>query len=107
MKYICITKHYKRRLWEKETIQEFDEDPGNHWEPMEKNLEPSFGSDPRHVLMEKDWKLSDLKDYMSDEFGTDIRGKISKEAAVDKLIYARENHIDPKAAVVAPEVQEE
>lgn len=108
-KYLCTVTHYSKGLMERGTIRDFDEAPNKYWEPLEANPDPDFWSDSKDLLMQKDWKLSELKNFMDEEFGIDLSGKkLTKEQAVDKVIYARENHIDPdEAGVMSPELYEE
>jgi hypothetical protein len=46
--------------------------------------------------MEKEWKLSDLRDFMAEEFKRkrELTGGLTKQEAIEKLLYARENHIE-------------
>ena len=107
MKYICTNTHFQGRHYIRESVHEFADPPENpYWECLEVNQEADFGGDSKEVLMEKTFKLADLKDFVSVNFGVALKGKLSKEQAIDKLVYARENHVEPETAVVSPAVEQ-
>jgi len=100
-KFLCIRTCYtpheqsppKPKYFKAGEYYDFDEQPPAHFESLESNSEEpaNFETDSAELLLDKKWTLITFKKYMVETYDLDMPKKLSKQKAVEKLMYAREN----------------
>ena len=71
-------------------VVRFDKVPPAHFEEMaERSVD--FMNDSQDFILESDWKPAELKKFLKDKFGAELKGKMTKLDMINKLMYTRDN----------------